>query len=209
MPLRSLIVLATVLALALPSTAQAKRKKRRAVPATQAAGLVVRAPALDAAGAESGTVPDAAPPEELKLAGSYSGVRPGKVALPPHPPPAAGPPMLTWSGFMMTEGGSRVFLQMTREVPYTVSQSTRELTVMLRGCRIHRRNNARPVNTSFFATPVAKVQARQQGQDVKVVIGLRKPVQVQPRLEAGEAGYQFLMFDFPAEAGAASRPAAE
>jgi hypothetical protein len=202
---RALVVLVTALALVLPTAAQAKRKVRRRPPATRPAAAVAQ-PANDTADGD-----DVPPPSEgaraPALAGTYKGVRPGQVGVPPHAPKAGGAPLLTWSGFMMTDGGSRVFLQVTQQVEYAVAQGGKEIVITLKGCRIHRRNNARPVNTRFFATPVASVQARQHGRDVKVRIGLRKAVQVQPRFETGEAGYQFLMVDFPGEGHPASQRA--
>lgn len=210
MRLRSVVVILAALMLAVPSAAEKKRKGKRRAPVPAAAAAPAPQPPTDNQPSDGDDVPPPAdsavrPPA---LAGEYQGVRPGKVPLPPHPPKPGGPPQLTWSGFMLTESGSRVFLQLTQEVPYTVAHSAREIVVTLKGCRIHRRNNARPVSTRFFATPVAKVQARRHGQDTRVVIGLRQPVQTQPRVEAGEGGYQFLMLDFPRaeEPAPASQP---
>jgi hypothetical protein len=206
MLLRALVVLLLALGLALPSSVEAKRKIRRRPPASQAVRVDPGPTEGDTADGD-----DAPPPSTASggpvLSSAYSGVRPGKSGQLPGAPKAGGAPFLTWSGFMMTEAGSRVFLQLTQQVQYTVAQSPKELALTLKGCRIHKRNNARPVNTRFFATPVAKVQARQRGRDVVVTIGLRKPVSVQPRLETGEGGYQFLMLDFPAEAAPASQAA--
>ncbi|HEY3354605.1 MAG TPA: AMIN domain-containing protein [Polyangia bacterium] len=205
MLIRALVVLVTALALVLPSAAEAKRKIRRRPPATQPARALAQVPAGDTADGDD-VPPPSAGAAAIHVAGKYQGVRPGQVGVAPRAPKAGGAPFLTWSGFMMTEAGSRVFLQLTQQVEYSVAQSGRELVITLKGCRIHRRNNARPVNTRFFATPVAGVQARQHGRDVKVRIGLRKSAPAQPRFEAGEAGYQFLMLDFPPEGGPASQP---
>jgi len=207
MPLRRLVVPLVVLGLALPSYVDAKRKVRRRPPASQAVRVDPGPAERDAADGDDVPHPSA-PGGGPVLGMSYAGVRPGKGGQLPGAPKAGGAPFLTFTGFMMTEAGSRVFLQLTQQVQYTVSQSPREITLTLKGCRIHKRNNARPVNTRFFATPVAKVQAKQRGHDVAVTIGLRKSVSVQPRFEAGEAGYQFLMLDFPAEAAPAP-PAAD
>jgi len=107
---------------------------------------------------------------------------------------------------MMTSHGSRVFLQFTQAVQYTVAETPREVVVTIKRARIYKRNNARPVNTRYFATPVLKVQARQRGKDIKVRIALRKAAKPEAKLEAAEGGYQFLMLDFPPAAGAPPPP---
>jgi hypothetical protein len=201
MLLRALVVTVLGLSLALPSGAAAKRKVRRRAPASQPA-LVVRQGSLDAATEAANAdevVPTAdaagAPPVE----GAYSGVRPGTTGVPPRGPKAGGAPFLTWTGFMMTESGSRVFLQLTQQVPFAVTRGVSEVVITLKGCRLYRRNNGRPVNTSFFATPVTSIQARQHGAEVRVRLGLRATTAVAPRFEAGEAGYQLLVIDFAPE----------
>jgi colicin import membrane protein len=174
-----------------------EKRARRARRAADAALVVRNAPAHNPADGDDVPPPETTAPLVVGTPGEYKGVRPGKVALPPNPPKATGQPYLTWSGFMMTDHGSRVFLQFTQPVQYTVHDGAREVVVTVKGARIHKRNNGRMVNTRYFATPVAKVQAKQHGKDVRVTILLRKPAKPEARLEAGEQGFQFLMLDFP------------
>jgi hypothetical protein len=185
-----------------------EKRARRIRRAAAGAPLVVRnAPANNPADGDDVPPPETAAPLVVGAPGEYKGVRPGKVALPPNPPKATGQPFLTWSGFMMTGHGSRVFLQFTQPVQYTVTDGAKEVVVTVKGARIHKRNNGRMVNTRYFATPVAKVQARQHGKDVRVTIALRKAAKPEHKLEAGEQGYQFLMLDFPPTGeAAASQP---
>jgi hypothetical protein len=174
------------------------RRGRRGGLHPASAPLVVRGgPANDPADGDDVPPPAAGPRLVVGTPGEYHGVRPGKVALPPNPPKATGQPFLTWSGFMMTDHGSRVFLQFTQTVQYVVTESAKEVVVTVKGARIHKRNNGRMVNTRYFATPVARVQAKQHGKDVRVTILLRKAAKPEHRLEAGEQGFQFLMLDFP------------
>ena len=187
-----------------------EKRARRARRAAADRALVVRnAPEHNPANGDDVPPPETAAPVVVGTPGEYKGVRPGKVALPPNPPKATGQPFLTWSGFMMTEHGSRVFLQFTQPVQYTVTDGAKEVVVTVKGARIHKRNNGRMVNTRYFAnTPVAKVQAKQHGKDVRVTILLRRAAKADHKVEAGEQGYQFLMLDFPPTGEApASSPA--
>ncbi|MBI5478224.1 MAG: hypothetical protein HY906_05170 [Deltaproteobacteria bacterium] len=176
---------------------RARRIRRAGLKAAPGPVVVRGGPAHNPADGDDVPPPEAGPRLVVGTPGEYHGVRPGKVALPPNPPKATGRPFLTWSGFMMTDHGSRVFLQFTQAVQYTVSDGAREVVVTVKGARIHKRNNGRMVNTRYFATPVARVQAKQQGKDVRVTITLRKAARAEHKLEAGEQGYQFLMLDFP------------
>jgi hypothetical protein len=231
---RALLVVVFVLAIELPAAAQApaaapaepaqvdkaptkKVGKKRAHKGPRrhrirrsavGAPLTVRnAPAHNPADGDDVPPPTTAARLVVGTPGEYQGVRPGKIVLPPNPPKATGVPYLTWSGFMMTDHGSRVFLQFTQPVQYTVTDGVKEVVVTVKGARIHKRNNGRMVNTRYFATPVAKVQARQHGKDVRVSILLRKAAKAEHKLEAGEQGYQFLMLDFPPGEAPASQPA--
>jgi hypothetical protein len=133
----------------------------------------------------------------------YDGVVPGPNAKNPLPSAPADGPYLVWTGFQMTAGGSRVFLQTTQSVQFDVKdgRATKSgkstLEIKLRGCRIHMANNRRKIDTRFFATPVSNVSARQKRGDVEVHIGLREAVSVVPRNEVGPDGSQFLVLDFP------------
>src|SRR5262249_57672341 len=96
----------------------------------------------------------------------YRGVAPGRKIDPPHAPRVKTPVRVTWTGFeMKPEGGSRVFVQLTREAPYQVTEAAGGLRVTLRGVRLNLRNNGRTLDTHFFATPVktVKVSARRGG----------------------------------------------
>ena len=147
--------------------------------------------------------PEPAPATNARSGQKYDGVAPGAGTKNPLPQAPDGGPYLVWTGFQMTAGGSRVFLQTTRSVMFDVKHggsgkaSKSMLEVLLHGCRIHMANNQRKIDTRYFATPVFFVSARQKGKDVEVRIGLRERVSVTPREEAGPDGTQFLVVDFP------------
>jgi hypothetical protein len=133
----------------------------------------------------------------------YDGVVPGANARNPLPPAPSERAYLVWTGFRMTDSGSQVFLQTTRSVSYETKEEKRgksgrrTVVVLLRDCRIHMANNRRTIDTRYFATPVAKVSARQRKANVEVRIVLRQGADTTARTEEGTAGSQFLLFDFP------------
>jgi hypothetical protein len=122
--------------------------------------------------------------------------------LTPHAPRKKNPIRVTWTGFQMkAEGGSRVFVQLTSDAPYQVSDGADGLHVNIRGAKLHLRNNARALDTHFFATPVKSVKASEHGGDVTLVIETRGKAAHTEKVET-QGGYQFLMIDFaPAEGG--------
>jgi len=142
-----------------------------------------------------------APAEAAQSGGSaYRGVVPGggKV-LPPHAPREKNPTRVTWTGFQMKDdGGSRVFVQLTESAPYQVTQVGGALHVIIKGAKLHLRNNGRPLDTHFFATPVKSIHATEKGGEVVLVIETRGHATHSEKTET-QGGYQFLMIDFPPE----------
>jgi hypothetical protein len=154
--------------------------------------------------AQEGAAPAGSDPAATgAMAKPYAGVNPGLEARNPLPMPSHDPPRLVWTGFKMSGDRSQVFLQTTRRVTYDVrtdpggKAGALELTVFLRNCRIHLRNNGRRLDTRFFATPVAEVSARQRRKDVELRILLKEPTTPAPRVEQGPAGSEFLVLEFP------------
>jgi hypothetical protein len=133
----------------------------------------------------------------------YDGVVPGPAGKNPLPAAPKGGPHLVWTGFQMTETGSRVFLQTTSPVQFDVEEGRvsksgkSTLTIRLPGCRIHMANNRRRIDTRYFATPVSSISARQKGRDIEVRIALREVAAGVPHSEPGPEGSQFVVVDFP------------
>jgi hypothetical protein len=122
--------------------------------------------------------------------------------------PKGGAPRLIWTGFQVTERGSRVFVQVTRDVQLDVQSVKGGLAVTLRSCRIHMRNNSRTLDTRFFESPVREVSVHQRRNGVELDIALKEPASATPRKEAGPGGSQFWVLwvlDFAPTA--AARPA--
>lgn len=140
----------------------------------------------------------------------YAGV-PGPEGRNPLPHPKSDPPRLVWTGFKMAGDRSELFLQTTRPVTFDVVEGAagRKLSVFLRNCRIHLKNNARRIDTRFFASPVQEVSARQRRKDVELVVTLETSAAPTTRTEPGPDGTHFLVLTFPpgrAQAPAAAAP---
>jgi hypothetical protein len=132
--------------------------------------------------------------------GAYHGVVPGPEARNPLPHPRSDPPRLIWTGFKMVGDRSEIFLQTTRPVEHALAPSAKtpgSLSFLLRNCRIHMRNNARKIDTRFFASPVQGVSARQRKRDVELSISLKDGAVPEVRLDPGPDGTQFVVLSFP------------
>jgi hypothetical protein len=149
--------------------------------------------------------------------GEYGGVQPGveSGAKNGERKPAARPRrknIITWVGFQpQADGGSRVFLQLTSEVPFTQSISRGRLVIRLRGARLGNSNATRFLDTRFFDTALARVDADRRRRGVEVVIEFKSPAD----LAEGSAsmttsqvdGYTYLFIEFPPPSAGAAAPA--
>jgi hypothetical protein len=151
---------------------------------------------------------DGAPAPDRAPVG-YAGV-PGPEGRNPLPRPKSDPPRLVWTGFKMAGDRSELFLQTTRPITFEVTEATAgrapKLSVFLRNCRIHLKNNARRIDTRFFASSVEEVSARQRRKDVELMVTLEGAAAPTPRTEPGPDGTHFLVLSFPP--GRAQAPAA-
>jgi hypothetical protein len=149
------------------------------------------------------------PPARERPPVGYAGV-PGPEGRSPFAAPKSDPPRLVWTGFKMAGDRSELFLQTTRPITFEVTEATAgrapKLSVFLRNCRIHLKNNARRIDTRFFASPVEQVSARQRRKDVELMVTLEGAAAPTTRTEPGPDGTHFLVLSFPP--GRAQAPAA-
>ena len=144
---------------------------------------------------------------ELKETPAARGPLRRAVAWPRGAQPVAGaqggPAALDVDGFSGASEGGEIFLQTTREVAHDMAVTSGPggrptLSVFLRNCRIHWKNNARRIDTSFFATPVDGIVARQKRRDVELSIRLKESVVPIVRWTPGPDGSHLLVLSFPA-----------
>ena len=157
-----------------------------ASPVAPAAPSQARAPALA----------NPAPPVAAAPVQPVFTVVPGGGGSPLAASPRGGPPRVIWTGFQMTDGGSRVFVQTSAEVELDVASHKDGLTVTLHNCRVHMRNNSRTLDTRFFASPVQQVVVHQHRRDVELAIALKAPAQSVPHKETNADGSHFWVIDF-------------
>jgi hypothetical protein len=130
--------------------------------------------------------------------GYYQGVSTTGEALPPFAPQTLGDAaVLTWTGFEMHEGGSRVFVQLSASVVHDAEVEANRVRITLPSTSVNVRNNKRYLDTRYFDTPVRRVSVRRSGSDTVVTIDLREDVRApNVGMRAGANGYQMLVVEF-------------
>lgn len=139
--------------------------------------------------------------------GPYLGVQPGMQDVVPHAAKARSRGAIrqvTWVGFQMAGQGGRVFIQATEPPEYSiVPGDPNEVVLELTQSRLHSRNDGRPLETGWFPTAVASIDANQlRGNKVRVAIKLREVVGYDLRQEGN-----YLFLDFRPPTGPIKPPA--
>jgi hypothetical protein len=98
---------------------------------------------------------------------------------------------MTLVGFQQQSGASRVFIRTNEPVRYTVNESGGAVVLELENTRIDLSNNTRPLDTSFFSSPVTRVEADAEGRAVRVTIQLRQQAPYQARQEGNVISLDF------------------
>jgi len=118
-------------------------------------------------------------------------------------------PIATYPGFRMLDGGgSRVSVALSKKVTVTEHKAEGKLTYRIQGMQVPTRNNRRPLLTTFFTTPVSRIELVERDGDVDLVIDLRAATTPQHRLVESDRGVE-LQVDFPKPATEAQDDAAE
>ena len=141
-----------------------------------------------------------APPEPAHAEGVYSGLRPGGNPAPAETPaarPHRGPNTLRWIGFQADGETAHVFAVMAS--PCAVSQRIEGQTLVVRldGVRAGDANTRRPIDTQFFATPVARVTSAghaRRGVELRIELkdGPAREGAVRTAVEADGAFYVYV-----------------
>lgn len=106
-------------------------------------------------------------------------------------------PNATLAGFKMLEdGGSRVFVEVSRKVDVSEHPAEGRLVYRLKGATVPTRTNRLALYTTFFPTSVSKVQLQPDGDDVDLVIDLRQTAKPTHKVLETEGG-MVLEIDFP------------
>jgi hypothetical protein len=98
---------------------------------------------------------------------------------------------------MLEGGGSRVFVRVHGRAAVVERKARGQLIVALDGVAAPSRTNRLPLDTSFFPTPVSRVQLVATGGGAELVIELREPISgARVHSQAVDDGI-VVMVDFP------------
>ena len=113
-------------------------------------------------------------------------------------------PAVTFAGFhLFDNGGSRIFVNLTKAVTVDVRRNKRKVEYVLRGARVAIRHGDLP--TEYFTSPVVSARIAAEGPDAVMRVLLREPVEPKHRVVRHADGMATLYVDFPrpARSGAA------
>ena len=186
--------------------------------ATPAATPAPAAPAATppAANAPTGTAPVAtpadgtapaaadAPPAKPKVEATgygYADPKPRRATGAPRAhrvaARAAGP-IATLPGFEMTaDGGSRLFVQLTQNVPVEEKKAAGSVTYVLKGAHVAKHNNQNALVTVHFNTPVSRARLVPSGHDLLFIVDMRSSVTPAWKVEPAKDNSAVLAIDFP------------
>jgi hypothetical protein len=124
--------------------------------------------------------------------GRTGGAAPRRVTM-----RAAGP-VATLPGFeMLADGSSRLFVQLTQNVPVEEKRAAGTVTYVLKGAHVTKYNNERPLVTVHFNTPVSRARLIPSGHDLLFIVDLRANVQPTWKIENAKDNTAILAIDFP------------
>ncbi|WP_257455939.1 AMIN domain-containing protein [Archangium lipolyticum] len=99
---------------------------------------------------------------------------------------------MTLVGFKQEATSSRVFVRTNEPVRYTVTEGNKQVVLELEDTGISESNNTRSLDTSFFDTAVASVNADTgPSRTVRVAIKLKEQVSFQARQDGNEVSIEF------------------
>lgn len=108
-----------------------------------------------------------------------------------------GGPIATYPGFRMLDGGgSRVLVALSKKVNVSETKAAGKLTYRIQGVQVPTRNNQRALVTTFFSTPVSRVELVPRDSDVDLVIDAKDTAGVVFRVIESDKGAE-LQVDFP------------
>jgi hypothetical protein len=87
-----------------------------------------------------------------------------------------GAPVATLPGFeQLPDGGSRLFVDLTTQVPVEERRAPGSVTYVLKGAQVTHYNNTNALVTVHFNTPVYRARLVPSGNDLLFVVDLRDP----------------------------------
>jgi hypothetical protein len=113
--------------------------------------------------------------------------------------PRPGAAVATFPGFrLLPDGRSRIYVELSKNVMVEEHRTDQELTFTLHDAQVLVKNNRNALITTHFATPVSRARLVPAGNDINLVLDLRKAANATHQVVAGENGSARLEIDFPA-----------
>ena len=117
----------------------------------------------------------------------------------------AGEASLLSTAFRVTRGGGEIVLQTSAELTLETRGDSSSTSFVLKGCRILRSNDRRPLDTRFFDSPVTGVTIRERGPDVEIDVSVRGQSVATSHQERGPGRTWYWVLTFaPAREGSSS-----
>jgi hypothetical protein len=98
---------------------------------------------------------------------------------------------------MLADGSSRLFVELSQAVPVDEKRGKHELTYVLKGAHIEKRNNYNPLVTMHFNSAATRARLVPHGKDLWFVIDLRADVTPTWKLAPAKDGMQILQIELP------------
>ncbi|MBN9165444.1 MAG: hypothetical protein J0I07_31080, partial [Myxococcales bacterium] len=141
-------------------------------------GMAQQPPDVMPPPADSGGSGPASEVPEKKPSGPTAGYaysdKPTASSRSPHARYRKSGPVVNMPGFEQTaDGGSRLFVQLSQNVPVEERKAQGSITYVLKGASPRVWNNTNALVTVHFNTPVARARLVPHGQDLHFVIDLR------------------------------------
>ncbi|MCP4675750.1 MAG: hypothetical protein GY854_09640 [Deltaproteobacteria bacterium] len=130
----------------------------------------------------------------------YNGVTPGSGNNLPRVEELRGKAgtWVTWPGFMMRiGGGSRIFIQTTVALDYSLQEKKKKLVLKLNDAQVFLSNNRNPLVTTHFNTPVKRAYIKKRRKKTELVVELKVESAPQITQMVDQDGYHYLFIDFP------------
>jgi hypothetical protein len=141
---------------------------------------------------------DVAAPQ-LVLEQSYHGTVPGMGNALPRVEEIKGKSgnWITWPGFLMRpDGGSRLFIQTTKELAFEQVTKKNQVQLQFKDTRVHLNNNRNPLVTVNFNTPLKTAFLKRHPKRVDLVMEFKEPAGIVVTQHVDPDGYCYLFVDF-------------
>jgi hypothetical protein len=168
---------------------------------------------ISSPGSAQNTKPAPAPSPRFAIPGSADSVsRGGKTPAAPDTKkatkkkaraasskPRPGAAVATFPGFrLLPDGRSRIYVELSKTVTVEERRTDQALTFTLHDAQVLVRNNRNALITTHFATPVSRARLMPAGNDINLVLDLRKAINATFQVVPGDNGSARLEVDFPA-----------